>query len=47
MQNLKLIKPQNIVLVVCGALFSALAVTSFVRVGDLTPQACREFPCFY
>lgn len=37
MQNLKLIKPQNIILVVLGSLFSALAITSFVRVGDLTP----------
>lgn len=37
MKNLKLIKPINIVLVVMGALFSALAVTQFVRVGNLIP----------
>lgn len=38
MENIKKIKPINIVLVVAGALFSSIAITSFVRVGNLIPS---------
>lgn len=38
MKNLKLIKPINIILVVMGSVFSALAITAFVRVGQLVPS---------
>lgn len=38
MKNLKLIKPINIILVVMGSIFSALAITAFVRVGQLVPS---------
>lgn len=38
MENLKKIKPINIVLVLLGSLFSAIAITSFVRVGNLIPS---------
>lgn len=38
MQAIKGIKPINIILVLMGSLFSAIAITSFVRVGNLVPS---------
>ncbi|RNM29094.1 YitT family protein [Erysipelothrix rhusiopathiae] len=37
MENLRLIKPKHIVGIVVGALFSALAIKTFVRPGNLIP----------